>query len=307
MPGGVSLTGLAFLTNPHRVGSSKTWYFDVSMFLGSSGAPSTCGRLRYFNTGDRLNFGPVGVYFVHTWVGQMNDKCDLQLTDKKETEKALAGNIYDFVGDIQWLIPVHEDIIPDPTSDTDDMQVSDSDDPQPEDDKANSEDKVETPTIRMPKIDTEHRPYVTMSGVAINGNKPAATFDMDVDQYTQFAKVLTFPASCWIIDSPRWKDNNSKPVPFQGKYVTVSGYLVGVEDKTVEGSQHKCRFKIEVDNVIYLGSTPSAATPSTPAPPPSSAPKKRPVYDNTPSWVGVKRSHTDSGGPPSSSPSTSRS
>lgn len=75
MPSGVSMTGLAFLTNPQRVGRSLTWMFDASFYLnvtkdeeGKDVVNGTCGRLRYFNTGSELDFGQVGLYVVHAWV-----------------------------------------------------------------------------------------------------------------------------------------------------------------------------------------------------------------------------------------------
>jgi hypothetical protein len=75
MPSGVSMTGLAFLTNPQRVGRSLTWMFDASFYLnvtkdeeGKDVVNGTCGRLRYFNTGSELDFSQVGLYVVHAWV-----------------------------------------------------------------------------------------------------------------------------------------------------------------------------------------------------------------------------------------------
>ncbi|KAJ7889154.1 hypothetical protein B0H14DRAFT_2561994 [Mycena olivaceomarginata] len=71
-----------------------------------------------------------------------------------------------------------------------------------------------------------------------------------------------FPISCWIVDSPRWK-TDAKPVPYGNWFISASGFLVGVEDRTVSGSVHKQRFIIDVDNVIYLGAPPTTA-PATP-------------------------------------------
>ncbi|KAJ7841431.1 hypothetical protein B0H13DRAFT_1910297 [Mycena leptocephala] len=89
-----------------------------------------------------------------------------------------------------------------------------------------------TPTLRMPRIETE-------SGVTFNSDKPTARFDMDVEQYTQFAKGKVVPVSCSTVDSPRWKDVTRKPVPFPGKYVSISGHLIGVEEGAVSRSPYK--------------------------------------------------------------------
>ncbi|KAF8156408.1 hypothetical protein K438DRAFT_2075638 [Mycena galopus ATCC 62051] len=113
---------------------------------------------------------------------------------------------------------------------------------------------------------TEYRAYVGFSGLAFNSDKPAGKFDIDCEQYTQIAKggpITVFPASCLVINSPRWKDD-AKPVPFPNKFISASGFLVGVEDRTVSGSPHRRRFVIHVDNVIFLGSN-AAAAPSTPS------------------------------------------
>ncbi|KAF7328554.1 hypothetical protein MVEN_02543100 [Mycena venus] len=171
-----------------------------------------------------------------------------------------------------------------------------------------------TRTTRQPKLsqrfgcrestpNTRHTLF--FSGLPFNGKKDKGTFDIDVEQYTQLAKggpITAFPASCSIIDSPRWPNPGSKPVPYPGKFVSASGYLVGVESREVMGSPYKQRFKMNVDNVVYLGSAPSglANDPSTPAT--SSAAKRKAVaaFDGTPPWV--KRHNNGAG--PSSSPSS---
>jgi hypothetical protein len=89
--------------------------------------------------------------------------------------------------------------------------------------------------------------------------------DIDCEQYTQIAKggpTTVFPMSCWIVDSPHWK-TDAKPVPYGNRFISASGFLVGVEDCTVSGSAHKQRFIIDVDNVIYLGA-PTTTAPATP-------------------------------------------
>ncbi|KAJ6626182.1 hypothetical protein B0H10DRAFT_2211374 [Mycena sp. CBHHK59/15] len=273
MPSGVSLTGMAFLDNPRQQGKSKMWFFDANMFLSRDGDNTTgiSGCLRYFNVND-LQFGPAGLYNVHAWVGQMNQAYDLGADADKDS--------YDFVGNIQWLILLHEELEADTQrSDADGGELSEL-------------------ALRMPKINTEYRPYVTFSGVAFNTDKPMGKFDLDAEQYTLIAKggpTTVFPVSSWIIDSLRWA-NTAKPVPFPEKFVTASGHLVAVENLEVPGSAYKRRFKVHVDNVIYLGSAKAAGSgPSTPAPN-----KRKQTFDATPSWV---KCHKNPSGAPSSSPS----
>jgi hypothetical protein len=178
--------------------------------------------------------------------------------------------------------------------------------------------------VRFPHIETEYPPYVVVSGLPFNIQKPSATFDIDIEQYTQLAKgssqMTMFPASCTIIDSPRWS-KVPKPVPFPEKYITASRYLAGVEDSEVQGSPHARRFKINLDNVIWLGNSPAAA-PSTPGKTLSllfsglllilffvvASSSKRKEFDSTPSWVKAKNKakRTIEGDAPSSSPSGSR-
>ncbi|KAJ7184078.1 hypothetical protein C8R46DRAFT_1026090 [Mycena filopes] len=277
MPSGVSLTALAYLTNPRQVGKSKVWYFDASMFLRRDGedAVGTSGALRYFNDANH-EFGPLGVYVIHAWVGLSNSAYNVGASDKDTEEE------YEFVGDIQWLIPLHEQIA--------------------------GEEPGEEPTIHMPKINMEYVPYAVLSGLPFNINKDDAKFDIDIEQYTQTAKggpITVFPASCSIVDSPRW-GKGGKPVPFPDKYVTTSGTLTGVKDVSAPGSAHKRRFIIDIDNVIWLGNAPSSTTPATPAASSSSTGKRKQTFDaGTPSWVKAKASKHRNGDAPSSSPAPS--
>ncbi|KAJ6632037.1 hypothetical protein B0H10DRAFT_2206447 [Mycena sp. CBHHK59/15] len=216
MPSGVSLTGMALLDNPRQQGKSKTWFFDANMFLSWDGNNTTgiSGCLHYFNVND-LQFRPAGLYIVHAWVGQMNQAYNLGANVDKDS--------YDFVGDIQWLIPLHEELEAD-------AQSSDADGGE-----------LSEPALCMPKINTEYRPYVTFSSVAFNTNKPVGKFDLDAEQDTLIAKggpTTVFPVSSWIIDSPRWA-NTAKPVPFPEKFVTAAGHLVAVENLEVPGSAYK--------------------------------------------------------------------
>ncbi|KAJ6535290.1 hypothetical protein DFH09DRAFT_1091823 [Mycena vulgaris] len=284
MPSGISATGLAYLDNPRRlgIGNSKTFALDASMFLRRDGteAKAITAVMRYFN-GNDLDLSEPGVYVFNSWIGQPHN-----------SDKDIGDSVCDFVGDIQWLMPLHEDTY----NNRDDYDEASSD---------NGEARPKAPPIlvdrRLPRIFTEYPLYVNFSGLAFNNDKDAGTFDMDIEQYTQISKggpITVFPMSCWIKDSPRWaKSSSGKPVPYPGKFISASGYLVGVKDLQVAGSPHKRRFKIEVDNVVYLGSAP-AANPSTPAAS-SSAHKRKAstAFDGTPAWV---KRHTNSDGPSSS-------
>ncbi|KAJ7346921.1 hypothetical protein DFH08DRAFT_869795 [Mycena albidolilacea] len=288
MPSGVSLTGMAYMTNPYRQGGSKTWQFDATFFLsrkteeadGKEITEATSARLRYFNAND-LAFGPVGLYVVHAWVGQTDPGYSLGDADTSE---------YDFVGDIQWLMPLHENIIVEDGDGDTDIASSDNGEPKAKESQGMMP--------RMPKVDTEYRAYINFCGLPFNNNKKAGKFDIDCEQYTQIAKggpTTVFPMSCWIVDSPRWK-TDAKPVPFGNRFISASGFLVGVEDRTVSGSAHKRRFIIDVDNVIYLGAPPTTA-PATPVSSSSAGQRKRPQqdFDGTPDWV--KRHKNKSSGP----------
>ncbi|KAJ7883329.1 hypothetical protein B0H13DRAFT_1890414 [Mycena leptocephala] len=236
MPSGVSLTALTYFDNPHQVGRSKVWFFDASMFLSRDGNKTNgiCGAVRYFNGSD-LPFDDLGLYVINAFVGLPHDAYDLGSNANKE--------LYDFVGDIQWLIPLHEHVLSDVAG--------------------------ENPDVRFPHIETEYPPYVVISGLPFNIQKPSATFNIDIEQYTQIAKgsqMMVFPASCTIINSPRWS-KVPKPVPFPEKYITTSGYLA------VASSSSKCK-----------------------------------EFDSTPSWVKAKNKakRTIEGDAPSSSPGGSR-
>ncbi|KAJ7902791.1 hypothetical protein B0H14DRAFT_2555278 [Mycena olivaceomarginata] len=208
MPSGVSLTGMAYMTNPYRQGGSKTWQFDATFFLsrkteeadGKEITEATSARLRYFNAND-LAFGPVGLYVIHAWVGQTDPSYSLGDADTSE---------YDFVGDIQWLMPLHENIIVEDGDGDTDIASSDNGEPKAKESQGMMP--------RMPKVDTEYRAYINFCGLPFNNNKKA------------------------------------------GKFISASGFLVGVEDHTVSGSAHKRRFIIDVDNVIYLGVPPTTAS-----------------------------------------------
>jgi hypothetical protein len=75
------------------------------------------------------------------------------------------------------------------------------------------------------------------------------TFDVVAEQYVGATRnVECFPTRCLIPDKPRFQ--KFKPVPSKGKFVSVTGFLTGVEwdeDHTVK------HFFIDVDQVAFLG------------------------------------------------------
>jgi hypothetical protein len=140
------------------------------------------------------------------------------------------------------LMPLHEEEDTGEGGDSASIQSSrDGEDPEPTEAK-----------LRMPKIKTDYRAYVNFCGLPFNGNKAAGKFDIDCEQYTQIAKggpTTVFPVSCWIINSPRWSPDK-KPVPFSNRFISASGFLVGVEKREVPGSPHTWCFIVDVDNVV---------------------------------------------------------
>ncbi|KAJ7663598.1 hypothetical protein B0H14DRAFT_2658745 [Mycena olivaceomarginata] len=240
--------------------------FDASFYLnvtkdeeGKDVVNGTCGRLCYFNTGSELDFGQVGLYVVHAWVGQSAAGYSLG-EDIDHTD-------YDFVGDIQWLMPLHEEEDTGEGGDSASIQSSrDGEDPEPTKAK-----------LCMPKIKTDYCAYVNFCGLPFNGNKAAGKFDINCEQYTQIAKGG--PTTIYI----------------------ASGFLVGVEKREVPGSPHTRHFIVDVDNVVYLGTNVTAG-PTTPAASSSNGKRKftpTPSFDSTPNWV---KCHKNQSGALSSSP-----
>ena len=94
----------------------------------------------------------------------------------------------------------------------------------------------------------KHSPVVRVCGRPINIVQEAASFDMDVVQWTGFAKKHQglFHWSGIIPDG--WK---TKPIPHpnSSKLVSVIGTLDGVR---VAGTSK--RFQVEISSVVFLGS-----------------------------------------------------
>ncbi|KAJ7479569.1 hypothetical protein FB451DRAFT_1171675 [Mycena latifolia] len=292
-----SMTGFAFVRNPRQLGKSKTWLLYGHMYLGVDSDGDQTGitlLLRYFND-ENYYFGEIGLDFIRGSISQMKPQYELGIG-------GLARSEYSFVVDVHELVPLHETRWEKETSDdqTTDSQVSDKDNTEP------------VPVIRLPEINTSIPPYVTIAGLPFNIVDVAATFDIDAETYTQFAKAYgPFPVSCWIIDSPRW---TSKPIPFPNKYVKVAGYLKGLQDyDDIKGSPYTKQFKVNIDSVTFLGMAPKtfqSSTPATPGPSQASsqtsaAKRSQNFSGGTPAWLTKKKKGNDGKAAPSSSPSSS--
>ncbi|KAJ7146643.1 hypothetical protein C8R44DRAFT_864381 [Mycena epipterygia] len=98
---------------------------------------------------------------------------------------------------------------------------------------------------------------VWVCGVAINADKQDATFDIVAEQYVTATRCReTFPVRCLILNIKCFE--KYKPIPCNGKYVSVTGFLDGIErneddDKTIK------HFIITINQVVFLGQ--SASTP----------------------------------------------
>ncbi|KAJ7751023.1 hypothetical protein B0H14DRAFT_3602853 [Mycena olivaceomarginata] len=124
-------------------------------------------------------------------------------------------------------------------------------------------------------IDLACRAQVKVCGAVTHSDSNAATFTLDVEQYTTaFAEqqklAATDPAVVvqksvlhvlgFIPDSPRYK--SKKPVPWTKRYVSFGGYLTGIS-ASLEGETLQERFRVEVNHIAFLGTfTPLASTPA---------------------------------------------
>ena len=99
-----------------------------------------------------------------------------------------------------------------------------------------------------------------LSGVAMNCDKQTSTFTLDIEQYiSAFKEAKNFKPTtlltCNIPDSPKYKQG--KPIPYNRRYVTVSGFLSDVTYKknTVDVVEH---FNITVELIIFQGQLPAS-------------------------------------------------
>ncbi|KAJ7508136.1 hypothetical protein B0H11DRAFT_2271066 [Mycena galericulata] len=148
-------------------------------------------------------------------------------------------------------------------------------------------------------IDYRQRPYLHICGAAFNVDVPTATFSVMAEPYTaafremqkanrnatgSVAKSL-FATNCIIPDSHRY-DNVKKPVPYNKRYVMVTGHLTGVTSK-LDDDNIKDFYCINVENIAFLGTQLTAANTAgdspapalTPTPAPTNKARKRWSYD----------------------------
>lgn len=122
--------------------------------------------------------------------------------------------------------------------------------------------------IGIPGLDASSPPYMHVTGVAIEPSQQNATFKVDVDQFTTtFAAFKAcnpdatsiLPVMAHVPDTPRWK--KKKPIPWNNRYVTFAGHLRGVTS-TLENESVVERFKVDIDNISFLGNYVPIAKPS---------------------------------------------
>ncbi|KAJ7708260.1 hypothetical protein B0H17DRAFT_1125027 [Mycena rosella] len=133
---------------------------------------------------------------------------------------------------------------------------------------------------------------VWVCGIATNPNKDDATFEVVAEQYvTATRSTECFPIRCLIPDTPRFR--SYKPMPSKGKFVSVTGFLTGVERNNDHTVKH---FLLDVDQVVFLGQ-------STSAPKAEQSPNK--IASGTPArlkftgFLGSQGTDMKSGEPPS--------
>jgi len=231
-----SITALCILGNARQIGRSKSVMFDAQIYVGSAENEAILGALRYFN-GDDTVFPDEGMYMVYATVAHTDPAVEIYPSELYKKAD------YSLMGDITWLLLLG------PTQGPGSELTA--------------------------SINPCRRAYVHVTGPAYQANTEAATFQVDAEQYIATVKDANdqrpkanaikpiFPTFCFIPDGPRWK-NRKKPVPYNKRFVFVSGYLAGITS-SLEKNVIQERFKIEVDNVAFLGTHVPPAEPSTPA------------------------------------------
>lgn len=88
-------------------------------------------------------------------------------------------------------------------------------------------------------------------------NQDDATFEIVAEQYVSATKSHeSFPVRCFIPNTPRF--DKYKPVPKKpGKFVSVTGFLTGMERNDDNTVKH---FLIDVDQVVFLGQQPGSVS-----------------------------------------------
>lgn len=104
------------------------------------------------------------------------------------------------------------------------------------------------------------RPYIQITGVAVDCSKAKATFKVNVEQYISCFKPSTAaecagdglkPATtffCHIPDSPKYK-GCGKPLPRNKYFVSLCGFITRV-DRLGDGKEVE-KFQVDIDNITF--------------------------------------------------------
>jgi hypothetical protein len=68
------------------------------------------------------------------------------------------------------------------------------------------------------------------------------------------------PVVCTIPDSPKYK--NGKPMLYNRRFVSVSGYLTSADFRNDRREDGIARFHVTVDHIVFLGQQPASNTNS---------------------------------------------
>ncbi|KAJ7164037.1 hypothetical protein C8R43DRAFT_946832 [Mycena crocata] len=227
-----TIAALTVLENPRKA-SARTTVFTCNLFIGSPSLEKITGSVRYYSEEDG-EYPDVGVYHAIIAVAKMEKGIKVFTDDEEEQGE------FSFVGDIKSFFLIGEE-----------------------------------GSTAVENIDLARRAYVNICGAVTRSDASSATFTLDAEQYTSaFAEQAkkasedssivalksVLPVIGYIPDSPRYK--NKKPVPWVKKYVSFGGYLSGIT-ASLEGETLFERFRVEVDNIAFLGTyTPTASTPA---------------------------------------------
>src|SRR4051794_28754344 len=95
------------------------------------------------------------------------------------------------------------------------------------------------------------RPYINISGTALNCNKTDGFFDINASQYTSYYKnnrtLSNLPVRAHF-DSNKYR--TKKPIPSNNTYVAVEGFLGDIER---DAAGHITLLHMSVDNINFLG------------------------------------------------------
>lgn len=123
----------------------------------------------------------------------------------------------------------------------------------------------------MAPIDVCQRVYAHLSGLALNCDSENGTFTLDIDNWVSSLKDAKDPTSkplkpiapifCTIPNSPKYK--TGRPVPYNRRFVSVSGFLTSADFRNNQREDGISRFHITVDHIVFLGQPPSALAGNT--------------------------------------------